>query len=116
MATESFNVANDGVFNIGKNMAYYYAIMMLSMQFFFNSAFVGTAWISSKSVKNGDLTPGEVASYLLYIWQIIFGIFGLNTNLQAVAKVQGAFYEIACLITEPKHQKGYYDKKEVTQA
>ena len=41
---------------------------------------------------------------------------GLNTNLQQVAKVQGAFYEIASLITEPAKQKGYYDTKEVTKA
>lgn len=39
---------------------------------------------------------------------------GLNTNLQQVAKVQGAFYEIASLISEPAKQLGYYDKKEVT--
>jgi ABC-type multidrug transport system fused ATPase/permease subunit len=26
---------------------------------------------------------------------------GLNTNLQQVAKVQGAFYEIASLVTTP---------------
>jgi len=41
---------------------------------------------------------------------------GLNTNLQQVAKVQGAFYEIASLITEPIRQKGYYETKEVTKA
>jgi len=37
----------------------------------------------------------------------------LNSNLQGVAKVQGAFYEIACLVTEPKLQVGYYDKSKV---
>ena len=40
---------------------------------------------------------------------------GLNTNLQGVSKVQGAFYEIACLVIEPEKQIGYYDTKEVTQ-
>ena len=39
---------------------------------------------------------------------------GVNSNLQQVSKVQGAFYEIACLVTEPAKQLGYYDKKEVT--
>jgi len=29
--------------------------------------------------------------------------------------VQGAFYEIACLVMEPMQQPGYYDKKEVTE-
>ena len=38
----------------------------------------------------------------------------VNSNLQQVSKVQGAFYEIACLVTEPARQVGYYDKKEVT--
>lgn len=45
-----FNKSNNGVFNIGKNMAYYYAFMMLCFQFFFNGAFVGVAYISSKEV------------------------------------------------------------------
>ena len=100
-AKKSFNQSSEGVFNIGVNMAKYYACMMLMFQFFFNFAFIGTAFIASKSVRDGELTTGQVASYLLYQWQIIFGLMGLNTNLQGVAKVQGAFYEIACLITEP---------------
>ena len=40
---------------------------------------------------------------------------GVNSNLQGISKVQGAFYEIACLVMEPMKQPGYYDKKEVTQ-
>ena len=111
-----FNESNEGVYNIGKNMAKYYATMMFFFQWFFNGAFVGIAFFSSKSVKNGELSPGEVAAYLLYNWQIIWNIMGLNSNLQQVAKVQGAFYEIASLITQPIKQKGYYDTKEVTKA
>ena len=94
----------------------YYATMMFCFQFFFNGAFVGTAFITSKAVEDGTLTKGEVAAYLLYNWQVIFNIMNLNTNLQAVAKVQGAFYEIAVLITEPKQQVGYYDDKKVPEA
>ena len=44
---------------------------------------------------------------------MMFNIFMMNNNLQVVAKVQGAFYEIACLVTEEQKQVGYYDKKEV---
>ena len=49
-------------------MAYYYASMMFFFQWFFNGAFVGIAFFSSKSVQNGELSPGEVAAYLLYNW------------------------------------------------
>ena len=41
---------------------------------------------------------------------------GISSNLQQVAKVQGAFYEIAVLVTEPAKQVGYFDTKEVTEA
>lgn len=68
-------------------MALYYAIMMTSMQFFFNGGYIGIAYFSANSVKDGDLTAGQVASYLLYNWQILWNIMGLNTNLQGVSKV-----------------------------
>ena len=96
-----FEESNDGVYNIGVNMAKYYAVMMLCFQLFFNGGYIGIAYFSAKSVESGELTSGQVASYLLYNWQILWNIMGLNTNLQAVAKVQGAFYEIACLVMEP---------------
>ena len=82
-----FNNSNEGVYNIGKNMAYYYAFLMASFILMNQGSFLGVAYFASEEVKNGELTPGEVASYMLYNWQIIFGIMGLNQNLQAVAKV-----------------------------
>ena len=88
--------------NIGKNMAYYSSIMQMCIQFFFVTGFVGVSYFGSEEVKDGKLTPGEIATYLLYNWQIIFNIMGLTSNLQQVARVSGAFYEIARLITEPK--------------
>ena len=98
------------MFNIGKNMGNYFACMLVFFHFIFNGAFVGTAYFATKSVADGTLTYGEVAAYLLYNWTILFNVLGLITNLEGVAKVQGAFYEIACLVTEPKQQIGYYDK------
>lgn len=53
-----FVESNDGVFNIGKNMAKYYATMMMLMQFFFNGGYIGVAYFSAQSVKDGELTPG----------------------------------------------------------
>ena len=111
---QGFNEANNGVYNIGKNMAYYYAVMMCLFLFFNQVGFVGMSWYSTKPVKDGDMKPGQAASYFLYQWQIIFNIMGMNTNLQGVAKVQGAFYEIAVLVMEPVKQLGYFDEKPVT--
>ena len=116
VGVDVFNVSNNGVFNVGKNMACYYATFMCLLQLVNGGFFVGIGYFSADSVKNGELTPGEVAAYMLYNWQIVWNIMGLNTNLQQVAKVQGAFYEIAVLVTTPKSQLGYYDKKEVTSA
>ena len=42
-------------------------------------------------------------------------MIGISSNLQGIAKVQGSFYEIAILVTEPNKQADYYTKKEVTQ-
>ena len=53
-----FDESNNGVYNIGKNMAYYYAFFMFLMQLFFNGGYIGLAWFSSKSVEDGELTPG----------------------------------------------------------
>ena len=65
---ETFNTANKGVYNIGKNMAYYYAVMMAFNIFFIQGGMVGTAYFSGKAVERDELTPGKVASYLLYTW------------------------------------------------
>mmetsp|Transcript_26336 Transcript_26336/g.35156 ORF Transcript_26336/g.35156 Transcript_26336/m.35156 type:complete len:297 (+) Transcript_26336:499-1389(+) len=113
-ATESFGVASDGVTNIGKNMGLYMALMFVFFTLFFNTAFTGMAYATGFAVKDGELTPGQVAAFLLYNWQILFNIMGLNSNLQGVAKVQGSFYEIAVLVTEPRKQADYYEEKEVT--
>ena len=111
-----FEESNNGVYNIGKNMAIYYASTMFLFQLFFNGGYIGIAYFCAESVQAKELTSGQVASYLLYNWQILFNIMNLNSNLQGVSKVQGAFYEIACLVMEPMQQPGYYDKKEVTEA
>lgn len=71
------------------------------------------SYFSSDEVKEGNLTVGQVTAYMLYNWQMIWNVFMINNNLQVVAKVQGAFYEIACLVTEEQKQVGYYEKKEV---
>ena len=90
--------------------------MMTVFQFFINGGFVGVSYFSKDEVKEGNLTAGQVTAYMLYNWQMIFNIFMMNNNLQVVAKVQGAFYEIACLVTEEQKQVGYYDKKEVPES
>ena len=115
VGVDEFNKSNEGAFNIGKNMAFYYATMFCLLTIFNGCFFIGVAYFSSQQVKDGKLTQGEVAAYMLYNWQIIWNLMSLSSNLQQVAKVQGSFYEIAVLITEPKKQMGYYDKKEVTE-
>ena len=82
-----FDESNNGVYNIGVNMAKYYATMMCLMQFIFNGGYIGVAYFSAQTVKDGHLSAGQVASYLLYNWQILFNIMGLNSNLQQVSKV-----------------------------
>lgn len=111
-----FEVSNNGVYNIGVNMAKYYASMMFLFQLVFNGGYIGIAYFCAESVREGELTSGQIASYLLYNWQILFNIMNVNSNLQGVSKVQGAFYEISCLVMEPAKQAGYYEKKEVTAA
>ena len=81
IGVEAFNDSNIGIFNIGKNMAIYYASMMCCFQIFFNGAFLGVSWFSTDAVKSGELTQGEVAAYLLYNWQLIWNVLGLNQNL-----------------------------------
>ena len=53
-----FDESNNGVYNIGKNMAFYYAIFMTIMQLFFNGGYIGLAYFSTESVRDGELTPG----------------------------------------------------------
>lgn len=114
IAVENFDLSNFVVTNIGKNMGTYMAWMFICFTLFFNLAYVGMAYITGFAVKDNELTPGNVTSFLLYNWQILFNIMGLAGNLQGIAKVQGSFYEIAVLVTEKSKQEGYYDTKEVT--
>ena len=46
-----------------------------------------------------------MASHILYNMLAIISKIGLNTSMQAVAKLHSAFYEIAYLVNEQKHQK-----------
>lgn len=50
IGVEFFSESNEGVYNIGKNMAKYYATMMFFFQYFFNGAFIGVAFFAAKSV------------------------------------------------------------------
>ena len=68
IGAQEFEKHNAGALNIGKSMAYYYAFMMMSMQIFFNGSFIGIMYIASREIKNGDLTTGETAAYMLYNW------------------------------------------------
>jgi len=68
IGVDMFVLNNDGAFNIGKNMAYYYAFMMLFFQGFFNGGFIGVAYFATQQVKNGNLSIGKMSAYLLYNW------------------------------------------------
>jgi len=63
-----FEVSNNGVYNIGVNMAKYYASMMFLFQLVFNGGYIGIAYFCAESVREGELTSGQIASYLLYNW------------------------------------------------
>ena len=81
MGVENFNTCTNGVFNIGKNMAYYYAIMMIVFNFFVYGGFIAVSYFSTNEVENGDLTAGQVSAYMLYNWQMVFNMMMLNNNL-----------------------------------
>jgi len=49
-------------------MGYYHGTLMFLFQWLNSGAFVGIAYYSSKSVQDGELTPGEVMAFLLYNW------------------------------------------------
>ena len=65
---KEFNKHNMGALNIGKNMAYYYAVMMVCMQIFFNGGYIGIAWFAVQEVKSGEMSLGETSAFLLYNW------------------------------------------------
>ena len=50
---------------------------------------------------------------LLYNMQIILNVMLMVTNITQIFKVQGAFYEIAVLLTTPSGQPDYYEKKKI---
>ena len=48
-----------------------------------------------------DLTVGEVTAIMLYVRTVMLNTSNIANNIQAVAKVYGASYEIAVLIVTP---------------
>ena len=83
-------------------------------QFLVNGAYIAVAYFATIECKNGNLTPGNVATYLLYNMQILMNVNGLSINIDMVMKVQGSFYNMASLMIEESKLKGYYDEKPVT--
>jgi ABC-type multidrug transport system fused ATPase/permease subunit len=83
-------------------------------QFLVNGAYIAVAYFAAMECKNGNLTPGNVATYLLYNMQILMNVNGLSINIDMVMKVQGSFYNMAALMIEESQLKGYYEDRPVT--
>ena len=62
---------------------------------------VAIIYIIVKTYKSFDLSIGEVTAILLYVRTLQTNLNAITTNVQAVAKVFGASYEIGVLMASP---------------
>ena len=58
-------------------------------------------FIIAKTYKSFDLSMGEITAILLYVRTLQSNLNAITTNVQAVAKVFGASYEIGLLMATP---------------
>lgn len=61
---------------------------------------LGIIWIVARWYEDFNLTLGEVTAVMLYVRTLMNHSGSITNNIQAVAKVFGASYEIALLIVE----------------
>jgi ABC-type multidrug transport system fused ATPase/permease subunit len=113
-AKELYDEDNDYSLQIGKAQACFYTGVVMFFQFLVNGAYIAVAYFAAMECKNGNLTPGNVATYLLYNMQILMNVNGLSINIDMVMKVQGSFYNMAALMIEESQLKGYYEDRPVT--
>ena len=62
---------------------------------------VAIIFIIAKTYKSFDLSMGEITAILLYVRTLQSNLNAITTNVQAVAKVFGASYEIGLLMASP---------------
>ena len=110
-----YNDYNEQSFQIGSAQACYYAGMMTFFQWLVSGGYVGVAYFAAKACQNGELSSGNVATYLLYNMQVLMNVNGISNNIDQVMKVQGSFYNMASMMIEQSKLIGYYDKKEITK-
>ena len=58
-------------------------------------------FIIAKTYKRFDLSMGEITAILLYVRTLQSNLNAITSNVQAVAKVFGASYEIGLLMAAP---------------
>ena len=62
---------------------------------------LGIIWVVAKTYDTFNLSIGEVTAVMLYVRTLTNNSGSITNNIQAVAKVFGASYEIALLIVAP---------------
>ena len=100
--------ANQTVFEYGRTKSWYYVITMIGFKTLASLADLGIIFALSRTYQDFDMTIGEVTAILLYVRVIRNHNGSLIDNINTVAKVFGASYEICFLIVSPKkvHYEG----------
>jgi len=113
-AKKVYSEDNEYALLLGKAQACFYTIITILFQFLVNGAYIAVAYFAAKECRAGNLSPGNVATYLLYNMQVLMNVNGISMNIDMVMKVQGSFYNMASLMIEESKLTGYYDEREIT--
>ena len=89
------------MFEYGRSRGYLWAFFFLGVNFLKPVAELTIVYIISKNFYALELTVGEVTAIMMYVRTIMLNTSNIANNVQAVAKVYGASYEIAVIIVTP---------------
>lgn len=89
------------MFEYGRSKGYFWAIYFIGYKFLANLSDLMVIYIIASNYKSFDMNIGDVTAVMLYVRTLMNNFGSITNNLQAVAKVYGASYEIALLIVTP---------------
>ena len=95
---KKFKTKNDKAFELGKTLSIWQGVLTFFIQFTINGAMAGIIYYGSVLCSTGDITVGDITSFLLYMIQLIFNfaiIAGVFTN---IFKMAGASQKIVSMM------------------
>lgn len=95
---EKFREGNDVVFEAGKKKALYQALFAFMTQLMLYGAMAAVVYVASILYQDGNITIGEISSFLFYMLMLVFNFGMVAMVLGNVAAVFGASDKIVELM------------------